>query len=153
MNVFDQSLLHFSSIHILACTVAQGEKGKQIQHGYFIKLLLTSQWLVCTAVHMMTYVMCCLDSLSPTTLVMEVLRTLCERTECAVECIYQIPVVETLLVPILALLKGKQVSKKETLLMVLSHLKVFDFIQYNWSVQINELHLKRNNLIEMSFWT
>ncbi|KAG7316381.1 hypothetical protein KOW79_019922 [Hemibagrus wyckioides] len=48
------------------------------------------------------------DSLSPTTLVMEVLRTLCERTECAVECIYQIPVVETLLVPILALLKGKQ---------------------------------------------
>ncbi|XP_017312018.2 protein broad-minded isoform X2 [Ictalurus punctatus] len=48
------------------------------------------------------------DTLSPTTLVMEVLRTLCERTECAVECMYQIPVVETLLVPILALLKGKQ---------------------------------------------
>ncbi|KAI5090795.1 protein broad-minded isoform X1 [Silurus meridionalis] len=48
------------------------------------------------------------DSFSPTALVMEVLRTLCERTECAVECIYQIPVIETLLIPILALLKGKQ---------------------------------------------
>ncbi|XP_022517701.2 protein broad-minded [Astyanax mexicanus] len=46
------------------------------------------------------------DSLCPTALVMEVLKTLCERTECAVECIYQTPVIETLLAPILALLKG-----------------------------------------------
>lgn len=63
-------------------------------------------------------VQCHVDSLSPTTLVMEVLRTLCERTECAVECIYQIPVVETLLVPILTLLKGKQVRKRERLPLV-----------------------------------
>uniref|UniRef100_A0A8C1GEF3 Protein broad-minded n=1 Tax=Cyprinus carpio TaxID=7962 RepID=A0A8C1GEF3_CYPCA len=48
-----------------------------------------------------------LDSLSPTNLVMEVLRTLCDRTECAVECLYQIPVIETLLAPVITLLKGK----------------------------------------------
>ncbi|KTG32354.1 hypothetical protein cypCar_00003918 [Cyprinus carpio] len=47
------------------------------------------------------------DSLSPTNLVMEVLRTLCDRTECAVECLYQIPVIETLLAPVITLLKGK----------------------------------------------
>ncbi|KAI7800130.1 putative protein broad-minded, partial [Triplophysa rosa] len=47
------------------------------------------------------------DSLSPTSLVMEVLRTLCDRTECAVESLYQIPVIETLLDPIISLLKGK----------------------------------------------
>uniref|UniRef100_A0A673M6T0 Protein broad-minded n=1 Tax=Sinocyclocheilus rhinocerous TaxID=307959 RepID=A0A673M6T0_9TELE len=51
-----------------------------------------------------------LDSLSPTNLVMEVLRTLCDRTECAVECLYQIPVIETLLAPVITLLKGKLVS-------------------------------------------
>uniref|UniRef100_A0A8C1M4D4 Protein broad-minded n=1 Tax=Cyprinus carpio TaxID=7962 RepID=A0A8C1M4D4_CYPCA len=50
------------------------------------------------------------DSLSPTNLVMEVLRTLCDRTECAVECLYQIPVIETLLAPVITLLKGKLVS-------------------------------------------
>ncbi|XP_062858509.1 protein broad-minded isoform X2 [Trichomycterus rosablanca] len=47
------------------------------------------------------------DSLPPTTLVMEILRSLCERSECAVECIYQTPVIQTLLAPVLALLKGK----------------------------------------------
>uniref|UniRef100_A0AAR2LDU1 Protein broad-minded n=1 Tax=Pygocentrus nattereri TaxID=42514 RepID=A0AAR2LDU1_PYGNA len=52
-------------------------------------------------------VCCCIDSLSPTSMVTEVLKTLCERTECAVECIYQTPVIETLLAPIFALLKGK----------------------------------------------
>ncbi|KAK1795615.1 hypothetical protein P4O66_001110 [Electrophorus voltai] len=52
------------------------------------------------------------DSLSPAVLVMEVLRQLCERTGCAVECIYQVPVVEALLVPILALLRGKPVKLK-----------------------------------------
>ncbi|RXM31294.1 hypothetical protein EOD39_7152 [Acipenser ruthenus] len=51
-----------------------------------------------------------LDSLSPTSLVMEVLRTLCDRKECAIECIYTIPVIESLLSPIIALLKGKQVD-------------------------------------------
>ncbi|TSP57610.1 Protein broad-minded [Bagarius yarrelli] len=61
------------------------------------------------------------DSLSPTTLVMEVLRTLCDRTDCAVECIYQIPIVETLLVPILALLKGKQ-AKLNSLESSLTHI-------------------------------
>ncbi|KAJ8270728.1 hypothetical protein GJAV_G00118580 [Gymnothorax javanicus] len=48
------------------------------------------------------------DSLSPTSLVMELLRTLCDRTECAVECLHQTPVIETLLSPIFALLRGKQ---------------------------------------------
>ncbi|XP_024233759.1 protein broad-minded isoform X1 [Oncorhynchus tshawytscha] len=48
------------------------------------------------------------DTLSPTTLVMELLRTLSDRTECAVECLYQTPVIETLLAPIITLLKGKQ---------------------------------------------
>uniref|UniRef100_A0A4W5NJV8 Protein broad-minded n=1 Tax=Hucho hucho TaxID=62062 RepID=A0A4W5NJV8_9TELE len=47
-------------------------------------------------------------TLSPTTLVMELLRTLGDRTECAVECLYQTPVIETLLAPIITLLKGKQ---------------------------------------------
>ncbi|XP_041109032.1 protein broad-minded [Polyodon spathula] len=50
------------------------------------------------------------DSLSPTSLVMEVLRTLCDRKECAIECMYTIPVIESLLSPIIALLKGKQVD-------------------------------------------
>uniref|UniRef100_A0A8C8JDJ1 Protein broad-minded n=1 Tax=Oncorhynchus tshawytscha TaxID=74940 RepID=A0A8C8JDJ1_ONCTS len=36
------------------------------------------------------------------------LRTLSDRTECAVECLYQTPVIETLLAPIITLLKGKQ---------------------------------------------
>uniref|UniRef100_A0A4W4ESN2 Protein broad-minded n=1 Tax=Electrophorus electricus TaxID=8005 RepID=A0A4W4ESN2_ELEEL len=48
-----------------------------------------------------TFMHACVDSLSPAVLVMEVLRQLCERTGCAVECIYQVPVVEALLVPIL----------------------------------------------------
>ncbi|XP_030628390.1 protein broad-minded [Chanos chanos] len=47
------------------------------------------------------------DSLCPSNLVMEVLRTLCERTECAVECLYQTPVIETLLAPVIRLLRGK----------------------------------------------
>ncbi|KAA0708365.1 Protein broad-minded TBC1 domain family member 32 [Triplophysa tibetana] len=50
------------------------------------------------------------DSLSPTSLVMEVLRTLCDRTECAEESLYQIPVIETLLAPIISLLKGKLIG-------------------------------------------
>lgn len=49
------------------------------------------------------------DSLSPTALVMEVLRPLCERVECAVDCLYQTPVLEVLLVPVITLLKGRQV--------------------------------------------
>uniref|UniRef100_A0A8C2FSP9 Protein broad-minded n=1 Tax=Cyprinus carpio TaxID=7962 RepID=A0A8C2FSP9_CYPCA len=52
------------------------------------------------------------DSLSPTNLVMEVLRTLCDRTECAVECLYQIPVIETLLAPVITLLKGNAIPPK-----------------------------------------
>uniref|UniRef100_W5NL30 Protein broad-minded n=1 Tax=Lepisosteus oculatus TaxID=7918 RepID=W5NL30_LEPOC len=50
------------------------------------------------------------DSLSPACLVMDVLRTLCDRKECAVECLYAIAVIELLLSPIIALLKGKQVN-------------------------------------------
>ncbi|KAJ8009026.1 hypothetical protein DPEC_G00084570 [Dallia pectoralis] len=58
------------------------------------------------------------DSLSPTSLVMELLRSLGDCTECAVECIYQTPVLETLLAPIMALLQGKQakLSSPETTL-------------------------------------
>ncbi|XP_010881310.2 protein broad-minded [Esox lucius] len=58
------------------------------------------------------------DSLSPTSLVMEVLRNLGDCTECAVECLYQTPVIETLLAPIITLLEGKQakLSSPETTL-------------------------------------
>ncbi|XP_041832439.1 protein broad-minded isoform X2 [Melanotaenia boesemani] len=52
------------------------------------------------------------DSLSPSSLVMEVLWMLCERTECATECLYQAPVIETLLAPVTALLSGQQVKIK-----------------------------------------
>uniref|UniRef100_A0A3B5B6K5 Protein broad-minded n=1 Tax=Stegastes partitus TaxID=144197 RepID=A0A3B5B6K5_9TELE len=48
------------------------------------------------------------NSLSPSGLVMEVLWMLCERTECAAECLYQAPVIETLLAPVIALLSGQQ---------------------------------------------
>ncbi|XP_074540670.1 protein broad-minded [Halichoeres trimaculatus] len=52
------------------------------------------------------------DSLSPSCLAMEVLWMLCERTECAAECLYQTPVIETLLNPVIALLSGKQAKLK-----------------------------------------
>ncbi|RXN10094.1 broad-minded [Labeo rohita] len=60
------------------------------------------------------------DSLSPTNLVMEVLRTLCDRTECAVECLYKIPLIETLLAPVITLLKGK-LPKLNSLESALTH--------------------------------
>ncbi|XP_066563701.1 protein broad-minded [Amia ocellicauda] len=50
------------------------------------------------------------DPLSPTSLVMEELRALCDWKECATECVYKAPVIECLLSPIIALLKGKRVS-------------------------------------------
>ncbi|XP_056283570.1 protein broad-minded isoform X2 [Pseudoliparis swirei] len=52
------------------------------------------------------------DCLSPSCLSMEVLWMLCERTECAAECLYQAPVIETLLAPVIALLNGQQVRLK-----------------------------------------
>ncbi|KAM4632881.1 protein broad-minded [Polymixia lowei] len=52
------------------------------------------------------------DSLSPSGLVMEVLWMLCERTDCAAECLCQTPVVETLLAPVIALLNGQQAKLK-----------------------------------------
>uniref|UniRef100_A0A8C3AYS1 Protein broad-minded n=1 Tax=Cyclopterus lumpus TaxID=8103 RepID=A0A8C3AYS1_CYCLU len=52
------------------------------------------------------------DCLSPSCLVMEVLWMLCERTECAAECLYQAPVIETLLAPVIALLHGQQAKLK-----------------------------------------
>ncbi|XP_040920473.1 protein broad-minded isoform X3 [Toxotes jaculatrix] len=52
------------------------------------------------------------DSLSPSSLVMEVLWMLCERTECAAECLYQTAVIETLLAPVIALLNGQQAKLK-----------------------------------------
>ncbi|XP_031437936.1 protein broad-minded [Clupea harengus] len=60
------------------------------------------------------------DSLSPTALVMEVLRPLCERVECAVDCLYQTPVLEVLLVPVITLLKGRQ-AKLKSLESTLTH--------------------------------
>uniref|UniRef100_A0A1A8IJY9 Protein broad-minded n=1 Tax=Nothobranchius kuhntae TaxID=321403 RepID=A0A1A8IJY9_NOTKU len=52
------------------------------------------------------------DPLSPSCLVMEVLWMLCERTECAAECLHQTPVTETLLAPVIALLSGQQTKLK-----------------------------------------
>ncbi|KAG7219610.1 hypothetical protein INR49_018948 [Caranx melampygus] len=52
------------------------------------------------------------DLLSPSGLVMEALWMLCERTECAAECLYQAAVIETLLAPVLALLSGQQAKLK-----------------------------------------
>ncbi|KAF7658919.1 hypothetical protein LDENG_00005960 [Lucifuga dentata] len=52
------------------------------------------------------------DFLSPSSLVMEVVWTLCERAECAAECLYQTPVIQTLLVPVIALLNGQQAKLK-----------------------------------------
>ncbi|XP_034755563.1 protein broad-minded isoform X2 [Etheostoma cragini] len=52
------------------------------------------------------------DSLSPSCLVMEVLWMLCERTQCAADCLYQTPVIETLLAPVIALLNGQQAKLK-----------------------------------------
>ncbi|KAG7508076.1 hypothetical protein JOB18_002477 [Solea senegalensis] len=52
------------------------------------------------------------DSLSPCSLVMEVLWALCERTECAAECLYQPAVIETLMTPVIALLNGQQCKLK-----------------------------------------
>uniref|UniRef100_A0A671V4Z7 Protein broad-minded n=1 Tax=Sparus aurata TaxID=8175 RepID=A0A671V4Z7_SPAAU len=52
------------------------------------------------------------DSLSPSGLAMEVLWKLCERTECAAECLHQTPVIETLLAPVIALLTEQQAKLK-----------------------------------------
>uniref|UniRef100_A0A3B4AVZ5 Protein broad-minded n=1 Tax=Periophthalmus magnuspinnatus TaxID=409849 RepID=A0A3B4AVZ5_9GOBI len=46
------------------------------------------------------------DMLSPSGLVMEVLWMLCERTECAADCLHMSPVIETLLAPVLTKLKS-----------------------------------------------
>lgn len=54
------------------------------------------------------------DVLSPSTLVMEVLWMLCEQTECATECLYQTPVIEKLLTPVIALLNGQKVTSIPT---------------------------------------
>ncbi|XP_023203531.1 protein broad-minded isoform X2 [Xiphophorus maculatus] len=51
-------------------------------------------------------------SLSPSCLVMEVLWMLCERTECAADCLHQTAVIETLLTPVVALLNAQQTNLK-----------------------------------------
>ncbi|XP_014851708.1 PREDICTED: protein broad-minded isoform X2 [Poecilia mexicana] len=51
-------------------------------------------------------------SLSPSCLVMEVLWMLCERTECAADCLHQTPVIETLIAPVVALLNAQQTNLK-----------------------------------------
>ncbi|XP_041043400.1 protein broad-minded isoform X4 [Carcharodon carcharias] len=48
------------------------------------------------------------DSYAPANLVMEVLRMLCGRKECATECLYRSIVIDSLLFPISTLLKGEQ---------------------------------------------
>ncbi|XP_005461430.1 protein broad-minded isoform X1 [Oreochromis niloticus] len=52
------------------------------------------------------------DVVSPSTLVMEVLWMLCEQTEWAAECLYQTPVIEKLLAPVIALLNGQKAELK-----------------------------------------
>ncbi|XP_029352515.1 protein broad-minded [Echeneis naucrates] len=59
------------------------------------------------------------DSLSPSSLVMEVLWMLCERTECAAECLYQTAVIQTLLDPVIALLNGQQAKLKSPAAMLI----------------------------------
>lgn len=48
-------------------------------------------------------------SYAPASLAMEVLRMLCDRKECAIECLYTGVVIDSLLSPIQKLLKGKKV--------------------------------------------
>uniref|UniRef100_A0A3Q1J5H0 Protein broad-minded n=1 Tax=Anabas testudineus TaxID=64144 RepID=A0A3Q1J5H0_ANATE len=65
----------------------------------------------------------CSDVLSPSSLVMEVLWMLCERTECAVECLHQTSVICTLLAPVIALLNGKSPAATLSLIAdVLAHI-------------------------------
>lgn len=45
---------------------------------------------------------------------MEVLWALCERAECAAECLHRAPVMEKLLAPVAALLGGQQVRASVT---------------------------------------
>ncbi|XP_032877077.1 protein broad-minded isoform X1 [Amblyraja radiata] len=57
------------------------------------------------------------DSYAPANLVMEVLRMLCGGKECATECLYKNIITESLLFPIVTLLKGKQIKNcNETVL-------------------------------------
>lgn len=67
----------------------------------------TSNW---KKYYLIVFFCLCSDSLLPSGLVMEVLWTLCERSECAAECLYMTPVIETLLGPVTALLGGQQVK-------------------------------------------
>lgn len=50
---------------------------------------------------------------------METLWMLCEQTECAAECVYQVPVLETLVAPVVAILNGHQVKTD-----IPTHLKI-----------------------------
>ncbi|XP_063773307.1 protein broad-minded isoform X2 [Pseudophryne corroboree] len=50
------------------------------------------------------------DTLAPASLAMEVLRMLCDRKECASECLYTGAIIATLISPIQKLLKGKKVQ-------------------------------------------
>ncbi|XP_037699195.1 protein broad-minded isoform X2 [Choloepus didactylus] len=50
------------------------------------------------------------ESYSPASMVTEVLRILCDQKECAIECLYNITVIETLLQPIHNLMKGTEAA-------------------------------------------
>uniref|UniRef100_A0A8D2CNU1 Protein broad-minded n=1 Tax=Sciurus vulgaris TaxID=55149 RepID=A0A8D2CNU1_SCIVU len=50
------------------------------------------------------------ENYSPASMVTEVLRILCDQKECAVECLYNNTVVETLLQPVHNLMKGSEVA-------------------------------------------
>uniref|UniRef100_A0A8D0CYK9 Protein broad-minded n=1 Tax=Sander lucioperca TaxID=283035 RepID=A0A8D0CYK9_SANLU len=52
----------------------------------------------------------------------EVLWMLCERTECAAECLYQTPVIETLLAPVIALGKKTRYNSLDIFLSTTSHI-------------------------------
>lgn len=62
---------------------------------------------------------------------------LCERTECATECLYQTPVIETLLAPVLALLNGQQVKH------TLTHVCFNTAVGWIDHQKVDKLHLKQ----------
>ncbi|KAM8846117.1 protein broad-minded [Synchiropus picturatus] len=88
------------------------------------------------------------DWLSPSRLVMEVLWTLCERSECAAECLHQSAVMETLLAPVMALLNGQEAkleSPAVTLTLVADILARIANTDRGLSLFLHEKNLLVNN--------
>lgn len=74
-----------------------------------------TMWTLCNVFNQFVFCFMPSGSLSPSCLVMEVLWMLCERTECAADCLHQTAVIETLLTPVVALLNAQQVRLQHTL--------------------------------------